>query len=267
MNPPRPGPLQRLLALACDIRPREAGATLASFALVLVLMGAYYLLRPVRDAMASDWSDAQVSWLWTLTFFFSVAAVSLYGAAVTRLRFHHLVPAVYGFFAITFVAFYLAASGDDARPQWMDQAFYVWISVFSLFHISVFWSFMADIFSKPQSQRLFGFIGAGASVGAIGGPALVTLLAGSAGSEPLLLISAVLLVLILPLITLLQRLKNTALHNSDVSSDERNLDYIGGNPLAGVAQCLRSPYLLGICLYIFLYTVLSAFVYFELKNL
>lgn len=155
MSESKPNVLQRVLALACDIQPREVTATLTSFLLVLVLMGAYYLLRPLRDAMASDWSDAEVSWLWTFTFFFSAAAVSLYGAAITRVRFHYLVPGVYGFFAATFVLFYLGGA-SDRHPVLLDKAFYVWISVFSLFHISVFWSFMADTFSKPQSKRLFG---------------------------------------------------------------------------------------------------------------
>ena len=102
-----PGPtgslLQRTLARACDIRPEETRTTLASFLLVLVLMGSYYILRPVRDAMASDWTDAEVSWLWTFTFIFSAIAVSLYGGAVTRIRVQRLVPSVYGFFATSFI--------------------------------------------------------------------------------------------------------------------------------------------------------------------
>ena len=163
--------LQRLLARACDIQPEETRATLASFLLVLMLMGSYYILRPVRDAMASDWTDAEVSWLWTFTFFFSTIAVSLYGAAVTRIRFQRLVPSVYGLFALSFVLFYLGTQ-PLTEQRLLDKAFYLWISLFSLFHISVFWSFMADTFSKPQATRLFGFIGAGASIGAIVGPAI-----------------------------------------------------------------------------------------------
>lgn len=268
MNQTRATPLQRLLALACDIQPREVTATLTSFALVLILMGAYYLLRPLRDAMASNWTDAEVSWLWTFTFAFSVIAVSLYGAAVTRVRFHYLVPGVYGFFAATFVLFYLGGTALPAVDN-LDKAFYVWISVFSLFHISVFWSFMADTFSKPQSKRLFGFIGAGASVGAIGGPAVVTFLAGSAGTETLLLVAAVMLVMTLPVIGLLQRLKTTALHNEEIQAGAGDAGHIGGNPLAGYVVFFQrnSGYLWGIGLFIFLYTAISSFVYFELKNL
>ncbi|HDY83972.1 MAG TPA: MFS transporter, partial [Halieaceae bacterium] len=166
------------------MHPQETRATLASFLLVLMLMGSYYILRPVRDAMASDWTDAEVSWLWTFTFFFSTIAVSLYGGAVTRIRFQRLVPSVYGLFAASFVLFYLGTQSLTDRML-LDKAFYLWVSVFSLFHISVFWSFMADTFSKVQATRLFGFIGAGASIGAIIGPAIAALLVGGVGTDPL----------------------------------------------------------------------------------
>jgi AAA family ATP:ADP antiporter len=267
MNPAPPaGPLRRLLGKACDIEPEEVRATLASFSLVLVLMGSYYILRPVRDAMASDWTDAEVSWLWTFTFFFSAIAVSIYGAVASRLSVHRLVPGVYGLFAATFVLFYLGTQSLTDRTL-VDKSFYVWVSVFSLFHISVFWSFMADTFSRRQSKRLFGFIGAGASVGAIGGPALATALAGTGNTDSLLLIASVTVVLTLPLVTWVQRLKTSDMGNVNVRAGSEDFDYIGGNPLSGFREFIQSPYLLGIGLFIFLYTAIGSFVYFELKNL
>lgn len=263
MNESTPSFLQRTLQRACDIRTEEVRITLSSFLLVLVLMAAYYLLRPVRDAMASDWSDAEVSWLWTFTFFISAIAVSLYGTAVSRVRFIHLVPSVYGFFALSFALFYVGTQtlGDRAL---LDKSFYVWISIFSLFHISVFWSFMADLFSRPQAIRLFGFIGAGASVGGIIGPGIATLLVQDIGTDQLLLIASVLMVVAIPNISLLQRLKITSLHIEDSSAQAGAA--IGGNPFAGFSEFLKSPYLLGIGLFILLYTSISSFVYFELKN-
>lgn len=267
MNEPQPSSgVQRLLSKACDIRPDEVRATLSSFALVLMMMASYYILRPVRDAMASDWTDAEVSWLWTCTFFVSFFAVSLYGAAVTRVKFQRLVPSVYGFFALSFVLFYLGTQAFAERTL-IDKSFYVWISLFALFHISVFWSFMADTFSKPQSLRLFGFIGAGASIGGLLGPTIAGLLASDVGTDKLMLIAAVLIVLALPLVLWVQRLKLTDMHNTAVHATGADMDYIGGNPLAGFAELLKSPYLLGIALFIFLYTSISSFVYFELKNL
>jgi AAA family ATP:ADP antiporter len=104
-------PVSRFLRSASRIESNEINATLSSFLFVVILMSAYYILRPVRDAMASDWSDAEVSWLWTLNFFVSTAVVALYGIAVSRFRFQLLVPAMYGIFALTFVAFYVSASG------------------------------------------------------------------------------------------------------------------------------------------------------------
>ena len=110
-------------------------------------MAAYYILRPVRDAMSSNWTDAELSTLFTATFVFSIAAVFLYGAAASRVKFRWLVPGVYGFFAISFVTFYFAVQ-MSSNGVLIDKAFYVWVSVFSLFQISVFWSLMADIFSS-----------------------------------------------------------------------------------------------------------------------
>lgn len=291
MQTPNRGLIQRGLDKACEIHPEELRATLASFSLVLILMAAYYILRPVRDAMASDWSDAEVSLLWTLTFFFSLVAVSLYGVAVSRIRLRHLVPAVYAFFAGSFALFWLGIQLVEVRDP-LNRAFYVWISVFSLFHISVFWSFMADTWRKPQATRLFGFIGAGASIGAMLGPGLTTLLAGGVGTDTLLLIGATLLLTTLPLIYWLQVLTSRDLryHPAVTSPDSAPSEVpprtgtppgngtplggnplggtpLGGNPLAGFGEFLRSPYLLGIALFIFLYTAISSFIYFELKNL
>lgn len=259
------GWLQRLLARACEIQPEETRTTLVSFLLVFLLMGSYYILRPVRDALASDWTDAEVSWLWTITFFISTIAVSLYGGAISKIRFQRLVPSVYSLFAASFVLFY-AGEHTLTEHTLLDKGFYLWVSLFSLFHISVFWSFMADTFSKPQATRLFGFIGAGASVGGIVGPATASLLVGDVGTDALLLIASAMLVLALPLVSWIQRLKTSDLHNQDVALDTANLA-IGGNPLAGFAEFLQSRYLLGIGLFLFLYTFISAFVYFELKNL
>lgn len=258
MNNSAPHFLQRTLQRACDIEASEVRATLSSFLFVLILMAAYYILRPVRDAMASDWSDAEVSWLWTFTFFFSAIAVSLYGAAVARVRFVRLVPSVYAFFALSFVLFYVGTQALADRTL-LDKSFYVWVSVFSLFHISVFWSFMADFFSRPQATRLFGFISAGASAGGILGPAIAAVLAKDIGTDQLLLLASVLLIITIPNILLLQRLKTTG--------DNDGSTVIGGNPFAGYSEFIKSPFLLGIGVFILLYTSIGSFVYFELKNL
>ena len=259
-------PIQRFLNLASDIKPHEIRITLASFFLVFILMAGYYILRPVRDAMASDWSDVEVSFLWTLTFFFSVITVSLYSSLISRVRYKQLVPYVYAFFSFSFMLFYLGTQ-LTTETVLLDKSFYVWISVFSLFHISVFWSLMSDIFSRPQATRLFGFIGAGASVGAIVGPSIPAFLATNIGTDNLLLIASALLMLTIPLSIWLQKLKLSDLEFDKNNSSSNNTDVIGGNLFSGINDFLKSPYLIMIAVFILLYTSISSFVYFELKNL
>ncbi|MFT6051649.1 MAG: AAA family ATP:ADP antiporter [Halioglobus sp.] len=265
MTEPSPSSVQRLLNGAFNIRADEIKTTLLSFLLILFLMTAYYLLRPVRDAMASDWSDAEVSWLWTLTFFFSAIAVSFYGIAVTKITFSRLIPTVYGFFALSFTLFYVGTQYLGDRVL-LDKSFYVWLSVFSLFHVSVFWSFMSDLYSQPQAIRLFAFIGAGASAGGIIGPAIASLLVKDIGTDQLLLIASALLLATLPGIGWLQSLKSNSLMGPKFTPKD-TITAIGGSPFAGFSALLSSRFLLGICVFILLYTSISSFVYFELKNL
>ncbi len=255
----------KLLQKALLIEKHELKATLASFSFVFVLMAAYYILRPVRDAMASDWSDAEVSFLWTLNFFASAGIVSLYGFAVSRVKFHHLVPGMYIFFGLSFIAFYLGVKFFDDRTL-VDKSFYLWVSVYALFHVSLFWSFMSDVYSRQQSTRLYGFIASGASAGALLGPSVPALFAGKLGTDNLMLIAASMLILPIFLTMYIARLKVSELGNTDVSvnlDDER----IGGNPFSGFSLFFTRPYLLAIGAFIFLYTAISSFIYFEQKNL
>ena len=253
------------LNTASKIKEREVKAVVFSFIFVVVLMSAYYILRPVRDAMASDWTDAEVSWLWTLNFFISTGIVALYGIMVSKFRFRLLVPAMYGIFAGSFIIFYVLGSIYEDRIL-IDKAFYVWVSVFSLFHISVFWSFMSELFSKEQSSRLFGVIAVGASVGGLIGPSITAIFSVSLGTDKLILIASTMLLIPIPIIFFLQSLKTKELNNEILNTPISNQS-IGGNPLAGFKMFFSNPYLLSIGLFIFLYTGISSFVYFELKNL
>jgi AAA family ATP:ADP antiporter len=255
----------RIMKVVSKIESNEIKTVLSAFSFIFMLMAAYYILRPVRDAMASDWSDTEVSLLWNINFFISIGVVALYGAAVSRVRFKILVPGVYAFFAATFIAFYFGASAIADRTL-IDKTFYVWVSVFSLFHVSVFWSFMSDLFSKEQAGRLFAFIAAGASAGALVGPLIPTLFAGVVGTDVLMLIAAVALVVPIPLILYLERLKVVELHNESVHAD-LSAARIGGKPLAGFKMFFTNRYLLAIGIFIVLYTAIGSFVYFEQKNL
>jgi AAA family ATP:ADP antiporter len=264
MNDKNPNIFARIMKSASKIEPHELRSVLVAFAFAFSLMFAWYLLRPVRDAMASEWSDAEVSFLWNINFFVSAGVVALYGIAVAHLEFRKLVPSMYSFFAVTFVAFYFGAeSVQDAKL--LDQIFYVWVSVFSLFHVSVFWSFMSDLFNKEQSTRLFAFIAAGASAGGLGGPWFVQQFGQAVGTDQLMLIASIVLIVPILLTLYLERLKVSDLHNESVHAD-LSAAKIGGNPFAGFKMFITNPYLLAIGAFIFLYTAVGSFVYFEQKN-
>jgi AAA family ATP:ADP antiporter len=215
--------------------------------------------------MASDWSDAEVSQLWTLNFFISTIVVALYGIAVSKLPFKYLVPSVYAFFAASFVFFY-AYMMVATEKILIEKAFYVWISVFAMFHLSVFWSFMSDIFNKQQAKRLFAIIATGASAGALIGPLIPTLFVSYSGIQNLVLFASILLIAPIPIIVSLSKLKLSQLKNVDSISDSSTFK-IGGNPFAGFKTFISNPYMLAIGVFILLYTMISTFVYFEQKNL
>jgi AAA family ATP:ADP antiporter len=251
----------RVLRSATMIEPSEAKTAVLSFVFVFVLMAAYYTLRPVRDAMASDWSNTEISVLWNIQLVLSTLVVALYGYACSRVRFAWLVPTVYLFFAMTFVGFYFGSRLLESRVL-VDKAFYVWVTLFSLLHLSVFWSFMADLFNKEQSRRLFGFIATGASAGASVGPLIAGQAVGVIGADNLMLLASGMLLIPVPVVLYLQRLKATELHNENVRADLSGAK-IGGNPLGGFRTFFTNPYLLAIGAFILLYTTIGSFVYFE----
>ena len=137
-------PILAFLRSASLVKERELNAVVSSFLFVVVLMSAYYILRPVRDAMASDWSDAEVSWLWTLNFFISTGVVALYGAAVSRFRFKLLVPATYGIFAASFVSFYVLGSFSADRTL-IDKSFYNSCLKYKLLQINLSFIYTSDL--------------------------------------------------------------------------------------------------------------------------
>jgi len=258
-------PLARILRATSKIEPNEIRATVVSFLFVFTLMAAYFIIRPVRDAMASDWTRAETSFLWTLTFFFSIVGVSLYGYIISRVRFSRVVPGVYVFFAASFGAFYFG-SRLVPDPTLVDKSFYVWLSVFSLFHVSVFWSFMSGLFSREQAPRLFAVIASGASIGAIVGPAIPTFFADDIGVMNLMLISAAMLLIPVPMIRTLEQLKDTELGNADLEADLSQAKRLGRNPFSGFKLFVTNPYLLAIGVFILMYVTMSTFVYMELRE-
>ena len=256
--------LNRIAKTTAKIEAHELRAVLLSFAFVFTILASYYILRSIRDGLASDWTDVELSTIWTFTFFISFLVVALYGFACSKIKFKYLVPGVYAFFALTFFSLYILI---NTLPEFKltNQIFYVWVSVFSLLNISVFWSFMADIYSKQQATRLFGFIAAGSSLGAIFGPTISLLLATKIGSYNLILVSASLLIVPVFIATVLEKIRA-----SDLGTQEKNQDYdqpLGANILSGFKEFALNRLLLGIGIFIVLYTGISTFIYFELKNI
>jgi AAA family ATP:ADP antiporter len=258
-------PIARFLRTTTKIEPNELRATVLSFLFAFSIMAAYFILRPVRDALSSDWSDEQLSWLWTSTFFFSALAVSLYGAVISHVRLKVIVPGVYIFFSLTLVGFYVGGS-TLGENDLLNRTYYVWASVLGLFNLSVFWTFMSGLFNKEQARRLFSIIALGATAGAIAGPAFVALLAAKIGSLNMLLFSAGLLLVPIPLIGSLDRLRSKALGNADVQADLARDNKLGVNPFAGFTRFVSSPYLLWIGAFILLYVMMNTFLYYELRK-
>src|SRR5687767_2514500 len=156
------------------------------------MLASYYILRPLRDEMGVAGGVRNLQWLFTATFVTMLAAVPVYGALVARLPRRCFIPLVYHFFVANLAVFWLLLTLDFER-QIVARVFFVWISVFVLFAVSVFWSFMADLYSSAQGKRLYGFIAAGGSAGALAGPLLTIGLAGVLGPVNLLIVAALLL--------------------------------------------------------------------------
>ena len=262
MSASAPHPLLHRLV---PVRQDEIAATVWSFAYFFCLLCSYYVLRPVRDEMGIEGGVGNLQWLFTGTFLAMVAAVPLFGWASSRFPRRKLLPIVYLFFAANLMVFYgLMQSG--IAPARIAQAFFIWVGVFNLFVVSVFWSFMADLFRNDQARRLFGFISAGGSTGALAGPLLTAMLAPSIGAANLLPVSALMLC---ATVLCISRLAAWSTRNPAErrSPPVRVEEPIGGGILAGVTLVLKSPYMLGICVYVMLGTLLSTFLYFHQANI
>ena len=251
------------------IKPDELKATVLSFIFVFLLMTAYCILRPVSDAMSSDWNDTELSWLWTSTFFFSFVAVSLYGEIISRIKLNYVVPGVYLFFATSFFLFnFLTTSIQDADI--VNKFFYVWLSVFSLFHVSVFWSFISGIFSQEQGPRLFSFIASGASIGAILGPSIPIIFSNQIDTMNFLIIAGFILLIPIPIIHFLEKFKfSDDWSQLNLNRQKNNIvnDIIDRDFLSGFRVLMKDPFLVSIALFILFYVVMNTFVYFELRKL
>ncbi|WP_455220435.1 NTP/NDP exchange transporter [Kaarinaea lacus] len=255
---------RHLLAKLANIRLHERAAVILSFLYFFSLLCSYYIIRPIRDEMGVQGGVENLQWLFTATFVAMLTIVPLFGWISSRYPRKRFLPIVYYFFAVNLVLFYLAFNLDFDRV-YIARVFFVWVSVFNLFVVSVFWSLMVDVYNNEQSKRLFGFIAAGGTVGAISGPAITSFLAVPLGKVNLLLLSAVFLIIA---VLCMKRIIHwsDSLHTKTTGATVENLEEerpLGGSIVAGIKLVFASPYLLGICLLMLLFTTLSTFLYFE----
>jgi len=258
-------PTARLVRTLLGARPGEERAVALAFAYFFLLLCSYYLLRPVRDAMAANAGLGRLPMLFTATFLVMLAITPLFGVLVSRVPKRRLLPVVYGFFAVNMLLFFVAFS---LNPGSMPTAatFFVWLSVFNMFVVSVFWSFMADVFRGEEAKRLYGPIAAGGSAGAIIGPLLTQSLAAPFGTAGLVMLSMILLLGTIPCIRALGHW-SVVRHGEPPGTAAEAAEPIGGGILAGVTLLVRSPYLLAIVGVIALGATVGTFMYMELQRL
>lgn len=248
-----------------DVEPAEVKGLLWSFAYFFCLLCSYYIVRPMRDEMGIAGGVENLQWLFAGTFLAMLAAVPLFGWVTSRYPRRQFLPYVYYFFIAQVLIFFVLFKSDITHA-YVARAFFIWASVFNLFIVSVFWSFMADTFSSTQAKRLFGFIAAGGTTGALVGPVLTATLVIHLGATNLLLISAFFLGLAVLCVKRLIAWQQTNVVQPDATAKHLPTDKdkaMGGGLFAGVRLVLSSPYLLGICLLMLLFTTLATFLYFQ----
>ncbi|MES9992617.1 MAG: MFS transporter [Candidatus Thiodiazotropha sp.] len=248
------------IQLLVNIKAGEWRAVAWSFLYFFSLLSSYYILRPIRDEMGIIAGIEKLHWLFSATFFAMLLVVPLFGYITSHLPRRRFLPYVYFFFICNILIFYLLFESGVSQVL-SARIFFVWLSVFNLFVVSVFWSFMADLFVDAEAKRLFPIIAAGGTVGAITGPLLTTLLVQIIGTPSMLLLSAALLGMSVFCISRLLAWQGC---RGEIARDNRLAEKpLGGAILDGIRLTLSSPYLLGICLLMILFTLLSTFLYFQ----
>jgi AAA family ATP:ADP antiporter len=250
-----------LLTIA-KIEAHEARAVGLAVLMFFFVLGSYYILRPVRDTLGTVYGVTRLQELYTGTSIATLLMAPVYGGFAVRVRLSVLLPGVYGFFLASLLGFYVLFTRDPAS-RWVAAAFYVWISTANLMLVSVFWTFMADMFSRTQAKRLFGLISAGGSFGAIAGPGMAAVLADRVGLSGLLLIAAAGFAIAIGAVLLLEREK-ARVAAGQADGQTTRLDHaLGGNPFSGFTLLFTSRYLLLIALFVVMVSWVSTFVYFQ----
>jgi ATP:ADP antiporter, AAA family len=257
--------METLIKKLVDAKSGEIRALLWSFAYFFFLLSTYYMLLPLRDAMGIEGGTRNLPWLFTATFAATLITAPLQAAVAAKLPRVRFVQVIYLFLVANMLVFWLLMRAGMS-PVGVSRAFFVWITVFSVFTVSVFWSFMSDLYSSEQSKRLFGFIAAGGTLGTILGPILTRQLVGPIGVANLLLVSSALLVMAVFCATKLESAA-VAAQAADkdfvAASAGREKKAVGGGIFDGFKLLFTSPYLGGIALWVFLLSLMGTFLYFK----
>jgi AAA family ATP:ADP antiporter len=264
-DPPKatePSGFLRFLRKAVDVRAEEVRALCLGFIYYFLIFSSYYVIRPIRDDIGAANGIEKLPWLFTGTLVAMLVANALFAALVVKFSRRRFIPFVYRLLIANLAIFFVLLMAISKEHQvWVGRVFFIWTSVFNLFVVSVFWAFMVDVFSSEQGKRLFGFISVGGTLGAILGAAITATLVQRIGSLNLLLVSAVLLELGAQCV----RFFPTTFKDAETgSTNETPAEApIGGRIWTGIVHSIRSPYLLGICAYMFIYATTSTLLYFQ----
>jgi len=266
--------LGRLLSKVAPIEPKEVPAVVIAFCLFFCVFAGYFSVRPVRETIGTVLGKQRVADLFVITWIASLAIIPIYGYLVGKFRRSAFLPWIYGGIAVALAVVGIVLKADEGNIA-SGQFFYVFISVLNLFIVSVFWSFLLELFTQQQSKRLFGIIAAGGTVGALVGPFITDMMVAKVGNSGILFFGAFMFVLTL----FFQRALINIWSSSDVGATS-SLDSgaagggkvrgdrpIGGNPFAGFVKVLTSPYLLGIALFVVFIATINTFLYFEQMRL
>jgi len=255
------GPATRLLKRVADVEPDETVAVIGGFFLFFFVLGGYFMVRPVRETVGTILGADRVADLFVVTWIVAVAIVPIYGALCSRFRRSTFLPWIYGFVGVALlgVGMLLRPAGPNVVAS---QFFFVFISVLNLFVVSVFWSFLLELFNPNQTKRLFGFIAAGGTAGALMGPMATDLLVGFVGYDGILFFGGAAFFVAILIQRLLINVRNRT-HWGTPEAEMMEEQPIGGNPFAGFTLILRSPYLAGIALFVILLASVNTFLYFE----
>jgi len=250
-----------ILQYIVDVKKNELAAVCWAFLYIFVLFIAYYVMRPIRDELGVAGGVDNLSWLFTGTLVAMVALNPLYAYATKRWAREKFIAITYHFFTANLIIFLILLGNSTPEQQiWIGRAFFIWVSVFNLFVVSVYWSVVVDVFDAEQGKRLFSFLAAGATLGGIAGSALTTGLVEHLGQKTLLLLAAILLEVAIFAARKLSRLNVQQQMETETTLASKSIE---GGLFSGFTHTLRSPYLMGISAFILLNSVTSTFLYFQ----